>query len=477
MEHDEQRRVRSPVRVRVDGRVFTAQPHERLDAFLLRHGFAVSRPCGGMGTCGKCRVRVDGAETLACRFRLERDCRVELPAADPVEAEAVPARADTHSGDAFLALDLGTTTLAMARVSAATGEAVETTTAVNPQRAYGADVMSRIAAIRETGVAPLQRAAADAINRMTARLGPARTLFVSGNTTMLHILFGVDPSGMGAAPYTPVFLDAREADARTLGLTGVQTVRSLPGIAAFVGADLTAGLLAVKAPAPGRHSLLIDLGTNAEIVLFSASDALCTAAAAGPCFEGANISCGMSAVPGAVFAFRGGEPRVIGGGAAKGLCGSGLVDLAAHLLQTGAADETGYMPNGGFPFAPGLVFTQADLRQYQLAKAAVCAAIETLLAEKRVRPENVDTVWLSGGFSSHIDVDSADATGLIPASLREKCVPAGNTSLAGTIRYGCGAPLPACAGSARYRDLTASAAFSELFIERMAFCAADFAVR
>ncbi|MBR0510228.1 MAG: DUF4445 domain-containing protein [Clostridia bacterium] len=297
-----------------------------------------------------------------------------------------------------------------------------------------------------------------------------QTLYVAGNTTMLHLFFGVDPSGMGAAPYTPAFLEMKEASGESLGLPKIQNAVSLPGAAAFVGADLTAGLNYVEMPPAGRYRLLIDLGTNAEIVLFSSAGALCTAAAAGPCFEGANISCGMSASSGAVCAYGAWGYRTVNDAPAKGICGTGLVDLIAFLLASGAIDETGFMECGGFEAAPGVTLTQKDVRQYQLAKSAVCSAVETLIQKRGVLYDDIDAVYISGGFSEKINVSNAVKTGLLPPALKEKCIPAGNSSLMGTVKYACETnDLSVFLAHTAYADLAADPVFSARFIENMTF--------
>lgn len=460
------------IRVRIDGKEYEAKEGERLSDLLIRTGETIPMPCGGRGSCGKCRVTVNRQPQLACRYRITAQIDVVLPGRETIVSEIGDAARGELTGNAVLALDVGTTTLALALVSQDDGRIVRAVTRANPQRAYGADVMSRIGYCSSHGVSALQQAVLGAVREMIRELDApdVGTMYVSGNTTMLHLLFGVDPSGMGAAPYTPVFLGSKTVTGENLGLSHVREVVSLPCAAAFVGADLTAGLNCIGMPPEGKHRILLDLGTNAEIVLFSRTSAVCTSAAAGPCFEGANISCGMSASAGAICAYSAEGFRTIGGVPAAGLCGTGLVDVIAALLDAGTIDGTGYMACGTYELAPNVTLTQADVRQYQLAKAAVSAAVQTLLQRQGVRYEDVDALYISGGFAAQIRIESAVKTGLLPAALEDKCAAAGNSSLLGTAKYACEQnDLSVFLGRMRYVDLTADSAFSDLFIDNMAF--------
>ena len=456
----------------IDGKAYPAKNGERLSDLLRRIGRAIPMPCGGRGDCGKCRVNVNGQTVLACEYEIGGDINVVLPEREAIVSAVPNAAAGASEGPFALALDIGTTTLALALVSLKKNGIVRAVTRTNPQRAFGADVMNRIGWCMEHGAEALQLALLDAVREMLSELDApeVRTLYVAGNTTMLHLFFGADPSGMGAAPYTPAFLDMKTASGESLGLPKIQNSVSLPGAAAFVGADLTAGLNYVGLPPEGRRRLLIDLGTNAEIVLFSSAEALCTAAAAGPCFEGANVSCGMSASSGAICAYGAFGYRTVNDAPAKGICGTGLVDIIAFLLETGEIDETGFMECGGFEAAPGVTLTQKDVRQYQLAKSAVCSAVQTLMLKRGVTYENIDAVYISGGFSEKINVSNAVKTGLLPAALKEKCVPAGNSSLLGTVKYACeNNDLSVFLKNAVYADLAADPVFSARFIENMTF--------
>ncbi len=460
------------MRAVIDGRSYEATAGEKLSDLLIRTGNAIPMPCGGRGSCGKCRVTVNGQPEQACRYRIVSDIEVILPEKETIVSETGAFVSGKETRHSALALDIGTTTLALALVSTDEDRVVRVVTRLNPQRSFGADVMSRISYCREHGPAILQSAVTGAVDEMLRDLDapPADTMYVAGNATMLHLFFGADCSAMGVAPYTPMFLDEKKASGESLGLPRIQNVISLPSAAAFVGADLTAGLNHIGMPPEGRYRLLIDLGTNAEVVLFSRDNALCTAAAAGPCFEGANISCGMSASPGAVCAYSAKGFRTIGDAPAVGVCGTGLVDLIAALLDAGIIDETGYLESGIFEIAPGVELTQGDVRQYQLAKSAVCSAVQTLMKRQGVAFDEIDALYISGGFSAKINVANAVKTGLLPKESAEKCVAVNNSSLLGTVRYACEHnDLSIYLDRMRYADLAADPVFCDLFIENMTF--------
>lgn len=456
----------------VNGREYPVEDGVCLSEALQACGVMVDQPCGGRGVCGKCRVTVNGREELACRYTVRSDVTVTVPQPGEILTETGVRESGRMTERLAFALDVGTTTLALALVSQEDGQVVRVLTATNPQRAYGADVMSRIAYCQKNGPQELQRVLVEEVNRLVRAfaLPVVDALYVAGNTTMLHLLFGVDCSAMGVAPYTPEFLESRRAAAETLGIAGVREVISLPSLAAFVGADLVAGLHYVGLPERGKYRLLVDLGTNAEIVLYAADTLLCTAAAAGPCFEGANISCGMSALPGAVYAYGPDGAKTVEDAPACGLCGTGLVDVMAVLLADGTVDETGYMEDGAFSVADGVELTQEDVRQFQLAKSAVYAAIRALMAKAQVTYSAIDRLYISGGFSAGMNIPNAVACGLLPGELAGRCTALKNTSLLGTVKYAAGdRDVSAWDKPGSYVDLSADPLFSDLFIEHMLF--------
>lgn len=448
-----------------------AEKGEKLSDILIKNGIFVDRPCAGKGICKKCTVLVDGKPELSCQYTVTADIKVTIPDKAEIISETGITTVKSEIGNMCLALDIGTTTLALALISLDNNEVINTVTRTNPQKMYGADVISRIEYCLKSSHTELHRILIDEINSMLASLGCEKELplFVSGNTTMLHLFWNVDPSGIGVAPYTPVFLEKQTVEGAEIGFKGVGRIESLPCISSFVGADIVAGLNCIEYPEKGKYSMLIDLGTNAEIALFTENEVVCTSAAAGPCFEGVNISCGMSASNGAIYEYSRSGYKTVGNVVPKGICGTGLIDVVAELLGC-EIDETGYMENEEFEIADGVSISQADVRQYQLAKSAVYSAIETLLKYKKITHNDVEKVCISGGFSAKINIHNAVKTGLIPKSFENRCEALNNSSLLGTVRYACGTDkMKSILENSEYVDLSSTNDFSQLFIENMMF--------
>ncbi len=459
-------------KIKINGKTIFAEYGTLLSDALIKAGINAEHPCGGMGKCKKCIVLVNGNEELSCQYRIETDISVSIPDSGEIISETGASQTGEITENVCLALDIGTTTLALALVSLNTNEIIKVITRTNPQRTFGADIMSRIDYCTKNGTEKLHTTLISEINKMIAdfKLTDEVMLYVSGNTTMLHLFFGIDCSAIGVAPYTPVFLESKHESAKKLGLAGVKEVESLPSIAAFVGADLVAGLNLVEMPQKNKYNLLIDLGTNAEIVLFSEKSVLCTSAAAGPCFEGANISCGMSATNGAVYSYSDGIVKTIGNAAPKGICGTGLIDIIAGLIANKTIDKTGFMECGEFKIADGVHLSQADVRQFQLAKSAVFSAIVTLLNTEKISSDSIGNIYISGGFSAKINIANAVKTGLLPDVFFEKYIPVNNSSLLGTVKYACEKnDLSVYTKNAAYVDLSTTPDFSDLYIENMMF--------
>ena len=448
-----------------------------LSDLLATHGYFVPHPCGGRGTCKKCTVTLNGRSVLACRALLSSDGEVVLPDREVISSVIGGDELGYLTERTCLCLDIGTTTLALALVSLDERRIVRTVTAVNPQRAFGADVISRIDHCRKNGVVDLQSVLLKELRSMIASLlssfglTEVDRMYVAGNTTMLHLFFGVDCSSLGVSPYTPVFLVERRVSAASLGLDGIGEVISLPGISAFVGADIVAGIDYVGEPSTDQYRILLDLGTNAEIALFRADTILCTAAAAGPCFEGANISCGMSARDGAICACAAdGSVSVIGDGEPKGICATGLIDAIAEGVRREDIDETGFLEEDSMTVAGDVSLTGRDIREFQLAKSAIRAAMECLVHRAGISFDRVEGLYIAGGFSAGLNVKNATCVGLIPEELADRVKGINNASLLGTVKYACtdgqGCPDLECA---EYADLSSDREFSDLFMEYMMF--------
>ena len=409
-------------------------------------GLSPNAPCGGKGTCGKCKVTTRaGAIVLACQTIVDRDMTVTLPerSAAQILTGGIAVDCAPDGGDEYvLALDIGTTTVVAYLLSGKTGALLAQASTLNPQGQYGADVISRIQYVLEGGGKDMQGAILGALHALTmevsrqAGIAPEQITrgAVVGNTAMHHLLLGIDPRPLITPPYMPKERQARELPAKgLLPISG--TVRVLPNIAGFVGGDTVGCLVASRFDKRQELTLLIDIGTNGEMVLGNKDRALACSTAAGPAFEGAKISCGMRGAEGAVdhVFLQDGKVQyhVIGDKAPLGLCGSGLLDLVAVLLETGDLDETGRLERGDYRLCDNVVLTQKDVREVQLAKAAIRAGIE-LMARHLGKPvESIERVLLAGAFGNYLDPASACKIGMIPPVLLERIQPIGNAAGAG----------------------------------------------
>lgn len=490
--------------VHLPGEGRTIHPHqgEILLQALAREGLLVPSPCGGAGTCGRCRVLLDGSEVLACQTRPDRDCTVELTVRErefavltdypslslPVGAEAGWA----------IAADLGTTTVAVQLIDLKAGSVAATTSFLNPQRVFGADVVTRISRSEEGALPALRDSVRQfllaAIRSLLASAALDFThltrMTVAGNTTMLYLLLGLPCGSLGRAPFSPAYAWKKGYSwGEVFGdlATGCE-VTLLPWVSAYVGGDVTAGLLHCRAAHPEhRRFMLIDLGTNGELALWDDGRLLCTSTAAGPVFEGGNILWGVGGIPGAIEEVSLGEGgfavRTIGGAAPIGLCGSGVLDAAACLLGGGLADETGLLLRedhfeNGVPLAQteggkAIIFTQKDLRELQLAKAAIRAGVEILLKEGGLAPTQLDAVYLSGGLGRRLRLESALAIGLLPAAFKDLALPCGNSALGGCALAAADPALleeaARVAALGEEFSLASHRDFNELFLEYMSF--------
>ncbi|MBI2907348.1 MAG: DUF4445 domain-containing protein [Chloroflexi bacterium] len=410
-------------------------------------------------------------------------------------------KGDTTVANYGIAIDLGTSTVAGYLMDLNTGRQLAATATVNPQRAHGCDVISRIQFASESngGLRLLRNDAVEAINTVVGQLivdsgVEKRTVYeltLVGNTAMLHLLLGVDPRVLGVAPYRAVTTASVVTPARDMGI-GINPagrVYVLPAIASFVGADTVGVMLATGMHRSSKLRLAIDLGTNGELVLGSRERLLCCSTAAGPAFEGGRIKQGMCAAPGAIERVIWEDaPRavVVDNVKPMGICGSGLVDAVAGLLGKGVIDEGGKML-GREPFvlvdgsetgdgAP-IVVTQHDVRELQLAKAAIRAGIEILKGELGVEDRDISEVLLAGAFGSYVDKESAAAIGLLPEAPLQRVRAVGNAAGAGAkmalLSTRARQEAERVARKAEYIELSMRPEFQDLFVEAMGFPAAQ----
>jgi uncharacterized 2Fe-2S/4Fe-4S cluster protein (DUF4445 family) len=487
--------------------ISVAHKNQSLADVLAAHGLPLNTRCGQRGLCRGCEVELrEGSLTTdsgtvaapatikACRARVAGDAAMHLPGRSRIEHRpqvgetfeiAVPYAHQplfpfvSGQRDTAFAVDVGTTTVVVLLVDLVTGDVLSRAGAFNEQIRFGDNVVTRIEAGRnpETLVAmqraivmetiqPLLTRACEQAGRGLERIAGGA---IAGNTTMLHLLVGEDPTPLGIAPFTPRFIKGRQVSAADIklesaGLAPETPIQLLPGIAAYIGADITAGVFASGMVFDAAPSLLVDIGTNGEIVLQSGGKLFGCATAAGPAFEGCGLRCGTHAREGAVsdlnlklnpFAL---ETEVIGNvplARANGLCGSAYVDFLATARSCGLLGTTGRFEADAWNALPEQCrFVHEDRRAFRLAakdgkddlrvseidvalllqaKAAIGAGIEVLLETAGIRAADLGRVYLAGGFGMHLNVAHAIAIGLLPGFREEQVRVVGNTSLAGAL--------------------------------------------
>lgn len=454
----------------------------------------ISAPCNGNGICGKCIVRYKSGATeptkqdreflsekqleqgyrLACQSYPTEEYKVEIPELEEtievlsqwenqrteeiLKNTAEGTAEKTENALYGICIDIGTTTLAALLVNLETEADCQTAVSVNHQRAYGSDVLSRISASNGGKKWEIQRCIRQDLQKLIRELlqkekiteQQIQRIVIAGNTTMCHLLRGFSCETLGVAPFLPVDLSWMEGSAADfLGMKELDTkVVILPGISAFVGADIMAGIAKMNMHRSEGYHLLLDIGTNGEMVLGNCRHMYVTSTSAGPAFEGGNISCGMAGIPGVishVFMEETGKAgfQVIGetDGENKkqqaiGICGTGMIDLVYELREHQMIDEHGTYSDlyfdTGYELAEKVKFTQNDIREIQMAKAAIRAGVDILVKKAGIAFDEVDDCYLAGGFGTKIDITKAAGIGLIPKELEMKTIPVGNTVLAGT---------------------------------------------
>ena len=482
------------------GRSATVDAGTTVLAAAAAAGAGLYAPCGGKGRCGKCLVLIGGEEVRACEYIVTSDLEVTVPQrGDAFLTDSLRTSYDTdRSSRLAAAFDIGTTSIAAYLMDGQTGATLAASSALNPQSVYGADLITRLQYAMDGHLEELSRSVWDCmsglIDNMTASAcrepSEIDVISVAGNTAMMHLLLKKDPKPLTVPPYMP--LSAAEERFPAEGMLpcapGAE-MRVLPSIAGFVGADTSGCLLSTGFDRLTGPTLMIDIGTNGEMALSDGTRYAVCSAAAGPAFEGARITCGMRGSDGAISHVRvtedGMEYEVIGGGGAEGICGSGLLDAAAAMLELGIIDGSGRMqPDGSHSWfrkddtdayrLTGKVFiTQTDIRQLQLAKGAVRAGIELLCSHMGISPENIEKVLLAGAFGTYLDPVSACAIGLIPPVLENRIIPVGNAAGDGArmcaLDLGQFERCASIAGDAEFIELASDPDFQETFIMSMTF--------
>jgi len=529
---------KSTVRFLPDGVEVPLVPGTSLLSHASGAGVPLLSPCGGEGRCGKCRVAVRGDTRggddpgtlspadlsagirLACRcFPMDGEVSATvLPESRPARLSAYLDGSDLAGDGPFLplqrptagrkplgvALDLGTRTLAGALVDLCDGSILSRASADNPQMACGEDLVSRLAFAEGTpgGFEMLRERLFAGVDALVTTLlaagapgGEVTDVVAAGNTVLSHVLHGLSPSPIRRPPYAPVRKEYPVAAGSALGSAAAPDAswRIFPSLGGSVGGDVVADILASGMHREEEISLLFDVGTNGEVALGNRDWRIACSSSAGPAFEGGEVGCGMRAHPGAVESVRIDRETeevgwtVIGGGPPAGLCGSGILDLAAELFRAGFVDRAGRFTPGGrsrrrdtdrgkaFVVVPAdrsatghdVLFCEPDLKNLLRTKAALCAAAEALLKAVGLSREAVSRVYIAGGFGNFIDLRSALTIGLFPPFPLQRFVPLGNASLAGVI----GAlrnrrrwrEALALAPATVYHDLSTDPAFTDLY--------------
>ncbi len=531
-----------------DGRQVSIHSGATIFEAAGRVGIILNSLCGGKGICGKCAVSVgsEKKQVLACQYHIHSDLVVTILdssrfySSEKILSEGVSSKTasfpdvyekyssiDSAENIFGVAIDIGTTTIVAKLFSLKSGQHLTTATALNPQSRFGADCISRISfAQTDEDLAKLHTLIINCINELLIELCSRAEIDIQqiyeicavGNTTMNHIFLNLPIAGLGCAPYKPFSVAAKNTPAVSLGLAvnSAANVYTPENIAGFVGSDTLAAAVAVEMDLSSGKNLLIDIGTNGEIVLGVDGKIYAASCAAGPAFEGAGITFGSAAVEGAIEAVvADGDVLtidVIGGGEAKSICGSGLIDAVAVLLDLGVIDSTGRFVEGdllrdklpeaifaritqynGQPafvlaeqratlvrrsFSKGgsneqLLLTQKDIRQVQLAKGAVAAGVEILLSKAGLDSSDLERVFLAGAFGSYIRKESALRLGLLPAVDKCRIIFTGNAACSGAevllLSRSLRDRASRLAQRVEYIDIAAEQNFQDIFTDCMKF--------
>ena len=410
-----------------------------------------------------------------------------------------------------IAFDLGTTTIAAALLDQVTGERLAMTGALNPQREFGLDVVSRLdAALKSADTLQmlkslvneaLQRLALELLDTAGASAAKLNLIAIAGNPAMEHLLLGLPVESLAFPPYRPLFTSGKMINTTELGWDMAVDAFIFPLPGGFVGGDLVAFLHGVDVSGPRSlvPGLFLDLGTNGELALTTGEKIYATSAAAGPAFEGGNLACGMAALPGAIsgLSLEGDKVTLatVGGGSPRGICGSGVIGTVAELLRAGVLDHTGRLRtaaeissnlanriteiDGDAAFllyrdAERIIYLgQQDIRQVQLAKAAIRSGMEVLFERSGIASEAVQEVVLTGSFGTTLDPANLKNVGILPEKMVKICRFVREGALAG-VEKGISAPrgfetIDQLAETIRVVPLSGTPAFEKHFLEQMNF--------
>ena len=502
---------------------------------LIDQNIFLRSDCGGKGTCGKCRVEKklengDHEIINACTYTVSDDIKIEIPESSMLSSHIiskVPVSLPKEFTDRFenitgkeygIAVDLGTTTIAVYLCNTARGKILSSLSIKNPQVLYGDDVMNRIGAIGqdEKNLGHLQNLVVRAIEWGAKDLLSSLDLdhdleeniisqmVVVGNPTMIHILAGVDPKSIGVSPYQPAFYDAKSIPSDDLGFKFESfPIQILPQISGFIGGDILSAAIASDLENKPDGTLLVDLGTNGELMLKANGKFYATSCATGPAFEGATISCGMQAIPGAINKVQIKSQKDIpeytliqSSKSSKekpsGICGTGVISAVAQFYRRNIIEPSGAFKKdiilpaltngdsgkrhynivpGSSPDGSNVFISQKDIRSIQLGKAALITGIEFLLKEADI--DKTVKIILAGAFGSFLDKEDMMTLGMIPSMDLTKVETAGNLAGAGSVMILCNniylEKSIQMAKQINVIDLTCDQDFQETFIKRLGF--------
>lgn len=490
------------VRIRLDplGKEILAEKGSSLLDIL--HEFGVEFPCGGKGRCGKCKIRLLAGEIsqdarhlqttrdlgldpewrLACMSRAENDLVLEVGQFEVlIQADETPFEFQASEGYG-VAVDLGTTSLVAQLLDLSSGKVLAVETAMNPQRAYGSDLISRLEYALAQGTETLTALIRKTVGEMISKLLRDRGLglnkvVIVGNSVMQHLFSGLDITTLSFYPFTSHTLGTQSFTAASLQWNiPCEEIRFYPSIGSFVGSDILAGIHATGMWRAKEYAVLVDLGTNGEIVVGNRDGLWCASTAAGPAFEGARISMGMLATTGAISSVEQGPEgvacRVIGNVPATGICGSGLIDAVAVLLERDQLGAFGEILSGQaeVPLAGKVVLTQKDIQEFQLAKAAVAAGLHILLRKLGIAGEDISAVYISGAFGNYINLARMVQTGMMDFPL-ERIHKRGNTALIGAKMFLFSELSLAeeILGLCHHVNLESDTDFQDIFVDKLSF--------
>jgi uncharacterized 2Fe-2S/4Fe-4S cluster protein (DUF4445 family) len=442
-------------------------------------GVTIKLPCNGKGTCGRCNVTISTGPTdptapadpdncnltrvLACQAHIDRDMDIAVDNYDEniiaskdhrkITIDDITPIVVSPKNNYGAAIDIGTTTVAVSIIDMKNGLDLYGATGYNSQGKHGDDVLSRIEYSGEGGTNELRKLILDTINDLLGSYegndfdnDEINAVYVSGNTTMIHLFLGVDPSPIRRPPYEPVIKESEITGKKSKLLVNKNArVIVMPSPAAYVGGDVISDIIDSGMDTNDEMSLLIDVGTNGEVALGNKDVMLVCSSSAGPAFEGGKMTSGMMAKPGAIDSFRINgkkfEYTTIGGTDPVGICGSGLIDILAQLFINGYIDKKGKFTDTAnvnvtdgrklLTIAKGVYVSEDDIENAIMTKAAIYSASESLIRGLGVTMNDIEKIYIAGGFGNFINTESAIAIGMLPDVPRERFVYLGNASLAG----------------------------------------------